>query len=92
MLRDGWWKGIRERKMSRESMRLPKKGAAVSVAVLLVVVFSLTAFFYLPVIQAPYQTVGSCNALGCVQCEYMVSLSAWLFGIGFRQANRCMMP
>ena len=67
-------------------MRLSKRGVVVGVAVGLILVVNLTAFFLLPVIQTPLQTVGSCDSqnllIGCVACVYRESLSSWLFGVG----------
>lgn len=87
---------IESEEVNETSMRHLQTGAVVGVAVLLVMVCSLTAFFYLPVIRTPYQAGGlGCNpqnTIGCPACNYWDSFSAWLFGIGYHSVDRCIFP
>jgi len=77
-------------------MQQSRKSAVEGVALLMVLVSSLTVFFYLPVIQTPYQAGGlGCNpqnTIGCPACKYWDSLSAWLFGIGYHSIDSCIFP
>lgn len=74
-----------------------QKGAVRGVVILLVMIFVITAFFYFPVVRTAYSPgePGFCspqNTIGCPECSYSDSLSAWLFGIGYHAIADCISP
>ena len=86
---------------ARKSMRISKKRLALGVVLSVVLVVGLIAFFEVPVIFTnldgqsfflgiPFtpKPTGVCAIFSC-HCNTRYSLSAWLFGVGYRQVSGC---